>query len=106
MEILSYSAPLLWLVNACVVVSTAFGDEPLNFGRDIRPILSDACFHCHGADAAQRKADLKDSAVWELERGLAMSAMEVHRASVIRSDWFLRAAALFEKYDALVLPAN
>ena len=59
MEILSYSAPLLWLVNACVVVSTAFGDEPLNFGRDIRPILSDACFHCHGADAAQRKADLR-----------------------------------------------
>ena len=57
------------------------------------------------APLAERKAELKDSAVWELERGLAMSAMEVHRASVIRSDWFLRAAALFEKYDALVLPA-
>ena len=57
------------------------------------------------APLAQRKADLKDSAVWELERGLALSAMEVHRASVQRSDWFLRAAALFDSYDALVLPS-
>lgn len=57
------------------------------------------------APLMQRKADLKDSAIWEIERGLAMSAMDVHRASVIRSDWFKRAAALFDSYDALVLPA-
>ncbi len=47
---------------------------------------------------------LKDTAIWELDRGLTMSAMEVHRASVIRSDWFKAAATLFEQYDALVLP--
>ncbi len=51
------------------------------------------------------KASLKDSAQWELERGLALSAMEVHHASVTRSDWFRRAAALFEDYDALILPS-
>ena len=50
------------------------------------------------------RAHLKDSAIWELDRGLAMSAMEVHRASVIRSEWFRTAARLFEQYDALVLP--
>jgi amidase len=49
-------------------------------------------------------APLKDSAVWEIERGLALSAMDVHAASVIRSDWFKAAAGLFENYDALVLP--
>lgn len=52
----------------------------------------------------EKKARLKDSAIWEAERGLAMSAMEVHRASVIRSEWFKTAAALFDDYDALVLP--
>lgn len=47
---------------------------------------------------------LKPEAVWEIERGLALSAMEVHRASVARSDWFRTAAALFEEYDVLALP--
>ncbi len=51
-----------------------------------------------------RKAVLKDSAIWEIERGLALSAMQVHAASVIRSDWFRAAAALFDDFDALVLP--
>jgi amidase len=51
------------------------------------------------------RALLKPEALWEIERGLALSAMEIHRASVIRTEWFARAATLFQTYDALVLPA-
>jgi predicted methyltransferase len=32
---------------------------PLGYSRDIRPILAESCFTCHGADATQRKADLR-----------------------------------------------
>jgi len=33
--------------------------EKLAFNRDIRPILSDKCFACHGPDAAERKGKLR-----------------------------------------------
>ncbi|MBO9444746.1 amidase [Ruegeria sp. R14_0] len=57
------------------------------------------------APLSDQKAQLKDTARWELDRGQALTAMQVHQASVVRSDWFRCAAMLFDTYDALVLPS-
>ena len=48
---------------------------------------------------------LKPEAVWEVEKGRRLSAAEVQAASLIRSDWYRRAAELFGRYDALALPS-
>jgi hypothetical protein len=64
---------LVWL---CLTsAAPLLADEKVNFNREIRPILSDACFQCHGPDENKRKAglrlDLRDQAVKVLKSGEA-----------------------------------
>ena len=39
--------------------TTLVSAAPVSFSRDIRPILSNSCYQCHGPDSKQRKAGLR-----------------------------------------------
>ncbi len=66
----------LWTCVGSLLVLMAYGplraEEPIAYNRDIRPILADNCFACHGPDSASRKADLRLD-----QREAALGAMAI-----------------------------
>src|SRR5437763_12538886 len=60
-------------VFACFAVG-ALRSEPVSFNRDIRPIMSDTCFRCHGPDKSSRMAgmrlDIRDEALKPTQTGV------------------------------------
>src|SRR5512132_102433 len=47
-----------WLSVLALATSLASA-RTIEFNRDVRPILSDKCFTCHGPDAAAKKIPLR-----------------------------------------------
>ncbi len=42
-----------------LIPASVRGDDKIEYNRDIRPILAENCFACHGPDSASRKAKLR-----------------------------------------------
>jgi hypothetical protein len=93
-----YWPVLLGVVLAWTPARSRAAEPPpmVQFNRDIRPILSDTCFKCHGPDKAKRKADLR----FDTEAG-AFADLGGHRAIVpgdlARSELYRRITAADEE---------
>jgi hypothetical protein len=73
---------------------------PLRYGRDIRPILSDKCFRCHGPDEASRQAKLR---LDDRDAALASEALVPGHARA--SELFARVTAT-DPEDVMPPPAS
>ena len=67
------NALTLILVIVLGPIATFAAEQPVDYNRQIRPLLSNHCFKCHGPDAGQRKAgfrlDVRESAIAAADSG-------------------------------------
>ena len=81
-------AAVLFVSPIFLCASSASAADPLRYNRDIRPILSDNCFACHGPDQANRKSglrlDVREAAVAPAESGgIAILPGDVEKSTLI-----------------------
>jgi len=75
-------------------------DAPVSFNHDVRPILSDKCFACHGFDDKTREAglrlDVRDEALKEYDTGTPIVPGDPDASTLI--------ARVTTKSDKLIMP--
>jgi amidase len=59
----------------------------------------------HRRDLERHRALLKDTVVWNIERGLALTSSDLERAAAIKTALDARVSEFFVRYDFLALPA-
>lgn len=68
---------------ALLCLPSALLAAEIDFSRDIQPILSENCYHCHGQDANERKADLRLDVEKDAKAAGAVVAGKSHESSLI-----------------------
>ena len=53
----------------------------------------------------ESRKKLKPEAQWEIEQGLNLSALDIHKANVSRTSWYKSLSEMFSHYDFIILPS-
>ena len=79
------------LIIAAGTALSAFASAEISFNRDIRPILSDRCFKCHGPDASNQKSEFRldsyDNATADLDGYSGVVAGDLDNSELHHRIW-------------------
>src|SRR5262249_21043559 len=89
-----------WKCLAALILigPTAWAGEKLEYNKDIRPILAENCFACHGPDKNARKSDLRLDVREDAVRAKAIVPGDPDRSGLV--------ARIFESDPARIMPSR
>lgn len=106
-------AEVLAVLERALPVFSTLGCELDNASPDLRD--ADEVFRVlrawqfaarFGPDFEHQRTQMKDTVVWNIEQGLALTLKDVTQAEIKRSQVVARVAAFFEHYDFLLCPST
>jgi len=91
-----------WPAGSAKIEDGVENRAPVDFAREVRPILSDKCFQCHGPDPETREAGLRVDSLAGITAELSTGGHAVVAGNVEDSELLYRIAPEFE--DDLMPP--
>ena len=72
------------ILLALCLAPTVTAEEPIRYDRDVRPILTNNCFACHGPDAAKREGELRLDQPVAADRGIIVAGKPADSELIMR----------------------
>ncbi len=69
-------------------------------------LRAQAFAHGGAEDLAKHRQQMKDTVIWNIEKGLALTGSEISQAQAKRAALYQRVRKFFERYDYLLLPVS